>query len=368
VIIGVPREIKQDETRVALTPAGAGALVRAGHQVVIERGAGTASGFTDAEYESAGARLAGSAEDVWGEADMVVKVKEPLPAEYGLFREGQILFTYLHLAAAPELTRALIEKNIVAIAYETVQLDSGLLPLLVPMSEVAGRMAVQIGARLMENAFGGKGILLGGLPGVAPAEVVVIGGGIVGMNAARIALGLGARVTIFDINPERLRYLDDLFGGRVATVMSNPENIAEYVRRADLVIGAVLIPGARAPHLVSAEMVQMMKPGSVIVDVAIDQGGCVETCDHTTCHSEPTYARYGVIHYAVPNIPAAVGRTATLALTNSTLPYVLKIAARGYRDAVKDDPALARGVNVVNGTIANRGVAEAMGMPYNPVN
>ncbi|MCY0885263.1 MAG: alanine dehydrogenase, partial [Firmicutes bacterium] len=342
--IGVPKEIKPDEDRVALTPAGVLALTRAGHQVLVEQGAGTGSGFADAEYLQAGARLLPEAAAVWSEAEMVVKVKEPLPEEYRYFRADLVLFTYLHLAAAPELTRALVESGLGAVAYETVQLEDGSLPLLTPMSEVAGRMAPQVGAQFLERPQGGRGILLGGVPGVLPGRVVIIGGGIVGTNAARIAVGLGADVTLIDINPERLRQLDDLFHGSVRTLMSNEYNIAEAVRTADLLIGAVLIPGARAPHLVSEAMVASMAPGSVIVDVAIDQGGSIATIDRATTHSHPTYIRHGVVHYAVANIPGAVPRTSTLALTNATLPYIRRLADRGLRDALRESPALARGL------------------------
>ncbi|MBO8128164.1 MAG: alanine dehydrogenase [Peptococcaceae bacterium] len=367
MIVGVPKEIKEGETRVALTPPDAGALVKAGHKVLIEKEAGMKSGFTDEEYRKVGAAVVDTAEEVFRTAEMIVKVKEPLPPEYDLFHEGQILFTYLHLAAAPELTEALMAKGVVSIAYETVQLDNGSLPLLLPMSEIAGRMAVQVGARCLENAQGGKGILLGGVPGVPPAHVVIVGGGVVGTNAAKIAHGLGARVTILDINPSRLRYLDDLFGGSVETVMSNEHNVGRYVEDADLLIGAVLIPGAKAPHLVTTEMVRRMKPGSVIVDVAIDQGGCVETIDRTTSHSEPTFVKYDVIHYAVPNIPAAVGKTSTLALTGVTLPYTLQLANKGFEKAVRDNPALMRGINVLEGHITYPPVAEVFNKTYVPV-
>lgn len=360
MIVGVPKEIKKDETRVPLTPGGVEMLSRGGHQVLVERGAGAASGFLDDQYVGAGAVIVDNAADVFGVADMVVKVKEPLPSEFGYFREGQVLFTFLHLAAAPALTRALMESKVVGIAYETVQTADGALPLLLPMSEVAGRMAVQIGTRLMENAFGGKGVLLGGVPGVAPAEVVIVGGGIVGTNAAKIALGLGAHVTVFDISGQRLRYLDDVFHRRVTTIVSNPINIAEYAGRADLLVGAVLVPGARAPRLISREMVQNMALGAVVVDVAIDQGGCIETIDRVTCHTDPTYLEYDVVHYAVPNIPAAVGRTATMALTNATLPYVLELAGKGWEKAVDENQALAKGINILDGSITNQGVAEAL--------
>jgi len=364
VRVGVVRELKAYENRVAMTPAGVNALVKAGHEVLVERDAGRGSGFEDAEYTAAGAKVVASNEEVWVAADMIVKVKEPLPPEYDLMREGQIIFTYLHLAAEPELTRQLLDRGVIAVAYETVQLADRSLPLLTPMSEVAGRMAVQIGAHYLEKAHGGRGVLLGGVPGVAPANVVIIGGGTVGTNAAKIAVGMGAHVTIIDINTERLRYLDDIFSGRIQTRVSNEYVIAASVSRADLVIGSVLIPGARAPKLVTAEMVKQMAPGAVIVDVAVDQGGCIETIDRVTTHRDPVYERFGVIHYAVPNIPGAVPRTSTYALTNSTLPYVLKLANLGWREALKSDPALAKGANVVAGRITYPAVAQALGLEY----
>lgn len=362
--IGVVREIKAYENRVAMTPAGVAAMVKAGHEVCVERGAGKGSGFDDAEYKAAGAAILASNEEVWATSDMIMKVKEPLPPEYGLFREGQIIFTYLHLAPEPELTREMLNRRVVAIAYETVQLADRSLPLLTPMSEVAGRMSVQIGAHFLEKAHGGRGVLLGGVPGVAPGNVVIVGGGTVGTNAAKMATGLGANVTVIDISADRLRYLDDVFGGRVQTLVSSEWAIAEAVAKADLVIGAVLIPGARAPKLVTADMVKQMQPGSVIVDVAIDQGGSVETIDRTTTHMDPTYERYGVVHYAVPNIPGAVPRTSTYALTNATMPYALKIANLGWKEALRADPALARGANVIEGHITYAAVAEAHGLPY----
>ncbi|MED5074659.1 alanine dehydrogenase, partial [Anoxybacillus geothermalis] len=325
MIIGVPKEIKNNENRVAITPAGVLSFVQAGHTVLIEKEAGVGSGFNDSDYARAGAQIIERAEDVWAQADMVMKVKEPLPSEYRFFRPGLVLFTYLHLAADPELTRALKESGVIAIAYETVQVGRTL-PLLTPMSEVAGRMAAQIGAQFLEKPYGGKGILLGGVPGVARGKVVIIGGGVVGTNAAKVAVGLGADVTIIDLNADRLRELDDIFGNQITTLMSNPMNIAEAVAEADLVIGAVLIPGARAPKLVTEDMVKAMKPGSVIVDVAIDQGGIVETSDHVTTHDDPTYVKHGVVHYAVANMPGAVPRTSTIALTNVTIPYALQIA------------------------------------------
>ncbi|MBE3589678.1 MAG: alanine dehydrogenase [Firmicutes bacterium] len=367
MIVGVPKEIKAYENRVALTPAGVHALRARGHEVLVETGAGAGSGFTDEEYRAAGARLVDSAEALFAQAEMIVKVKEPQPVEVERLRENQILFTYLHLAPDAELTHGLLRKKVVAIAYETVQLPDRSLPLLTPMSEVAGRMAVQIGAHFLEKPQGGSGVLLGGVPGVAPGHVVIIGGGVVGTNAAKMAVGLGARVTIIDINAERLRQLDDLFGARVTTLMSNAHNIAAAVADADLVVGAVLIPGARAPHLVTEDMVRSMRPGSVIVDVAIDQGGVVETSDRVTTHADPIYVRHGVVHYAVANMPGAVPRTSTFALTNVTLPYVLAIADKGWRRAVDEDPSLARGVNIVAGRVVYRAVAEAHGLEYTPL-
>lgn len=367
VKVGVVKEIKPYEHRVALTPAGVKALTGAGHTVYVEAGAGLGSGFTDDEYRATGAQILPSAAEVYAAAEMILKVKEPLPPEYPLLREGQILFTYLHLAAEPELTRVLMDRKVVAIAYETVQLPDGSLPLLTPMSEVAGRMAVQIGARFLEKPQGGRGVLLGGVPGVAPGRVVIIGGGTVGTNAARIAVGLGAHVTILDINAERLRYLGDIFQGRVETLYSNEYNIAAAVTQADLVIGAVLIPGARAPKLVTEEMVRAMQPGSVIVDVAVDQGGSVATIDRTTTHADPVYVKYDVVHYAVPNMPGAVPRTSTLALTGATLPYALEIANKGWRRALRENPALARGANVVEGHVVYEAVARAHGLPYVPL-
>ncbi len=363
MIVGIPKEIKNNENRVAITPAGVAALVQNGHEVLIETNAGLGSGFTDSDYTAVGAKIVPTAADAWA-ADMVIKVKEPLPSEYGYFREGLILFTYLHLAPEPELTRALMEKKVVAIAYETIQLDNGALPLLMPMSEVAGRMAVQIGAQFLEKPYGGKGVLLSGVPGVPKGEVVIVGGGIVGTNAAKMALGLGANVTILDISAERLRQLDDLFQGRVQTLMSNSFNIAHAVKKADLLIGAVLIPGARAPRLVTEEMVKSMAPGSVIVDVAIDQGGSIETIDRITTHDNPTYEKHGVIHYAVANMPGAVARTSTLALTNVTIPYAVQLANKGYRDAILSNAALAKGVNVIDGKVTYKAVAEAHNVPF----
>lgn len=366
VNIGVPKETKAQENRVSVTPAGAHALTSRGHTVLVERGAGEGSGFADAMYRAAGAQIVDRAE-VYGVADLIAKVKEPQPDEYALYRPGQVLYTYLHLAPDLGLTKGLLERGITGIAYETVQLADGSLPLLTPMSEVAGRMATQIGAQFLERPHGGKGVLLGGVPGVLPARVVIVGGGVVGQNAATIALGMGADVTVIDISLERLRYLDDRYEGRVRTVMSNHHNIAEATARADLLIGAVLLAGARAPHLVTEEMVASMSPGSVVVDVAIDQGGVVATCDHVTTHAEPTYVRHGVVHYSVANMPGAVPHTSTLALTNATLPYLLMLAEKGVHRAVAEDAALAKGVNMVDGHLTYAAVAEAHGLPYRPL-
>lgn len=366
MLIGIPKEIKNNESRVAITPAGVHAFTLTGHQVVVEKCAGEGSGITDQEYINAGAQILDSAEEVWN-ADMVIKVKEPLAPEYAYFKPGQILFTYLHLANEPELTKALIEKQVAGIAYETIQLDNGSLPLLIPMSEVAGRMAIQIGAQLLEKPYGGKGILLGGVPGVTPANVTIIGGGIVGTNAAKMAIGLGAGVTIIEKSAQRLREIDDAFNGRVRTLMSNPFNIANSVAKADLLVGAVLIPGARAPHLVTEEMVKAMSPGSVIVDVAIDQGGSIATIDRVTTHSNPTYVKYGVVHYSVANIPGAVARTSTFALTNVTLGYALEIANKGYFKAIQENRSLRKGVNVINGKLTYKAVAEALNIMYTPL-
>ncbi|MGI9953071.1 alanine dehydrogenase [Moorellaceae bacterium AZ2] len=364
MIIGVPKEIKDQEGRVSLTPWGVRALTRLGHKVIVECSAGEESGFKDAEYVEAGAILVREHAQVFEEADLIVKVKEPLPSEYPFLREGQILFTYLHLAAAPELTRVLLERKTVGIAYETVELEDGTLPLLIPMSEIAGKMSVQIGARLLEKASGGKGILLGGVPGVRPGTVAVIGAGTVGTCATKIAVGLGADVYVLDINTARLRYLDDIFGSRIKTLVSNEYNLEQVISRADLLIGAVLVTGYKAPKIVKTEMVQKMAPGSVIVDVAIDQGGCVETIDRVTTHSNPTFEKFGVIHYSVANIPGAVPRTATLALTSATFPYLLEIVTKGWEKAAKENLALYKGVNLAYGKVTNKGVAESLGFEY----
>ncbi|PGN07496.1 alanine dehydrogenase [Bacillus cereus] len=361
--IGIPTEIKNNENRVAMTPAGAVHLVQNGHEVFVQKGAGLGSGFTDEEYVQAGAKLVETAEEAWNQ-DMVMKVKEPVASEYGYFREGLILFTYLHLAPEPELTKALIYNKVASIAYETVQLDNRSLPLLAPMSEVAGRMSAQIGAQFLEKNKGGKGILLAGVPGVKRGKVTIIGGGQAGTNAAKIAVGLGADVTIIDLSAERLRQLDDIFGNQVKTLMSNPYNIAEAVKESDLVIGAVLIPGAKAPKLVTEEMIQSMEPGSVVVDIAIDQGGIFETTDRITTHDNPTYEKHGVVHYAVANMPGAVPRTSTLALTNVTVPYAVQIANKGYKDACLGNTALLKGINTLDGYVTFEAVAEAHGLQY----
>ncbi|KXS43512.1 MAG: alanine dehydrogenase [Candidatus Frackibacter sp. T328-2] len=363
MIIGVPKEIKNNENRVAITPAGVEVLTNEGHEVIIENSAGEGSGIPDADYKGAGAKILDTNEEVFAQADMIMKVKEPLSEEYDLFKEGQILYTYLHLAAEEELTEALMEKKVVSIAYETVELADGSLPLLTPMSEVAGRLATQEGARFLEKPQGGRGVLLGGVPGVTPAKVVVIGGGVVGINSAKMALGLGADVTILDIDAEQMRYLDDIFHGNVKTRMSNKYNIYDEVIAADLVIGGVLIPGAKAPHLVTENMIKDMKEGAVIADVAIDQGGCVETTYPTT-HDEPVFTKHGIVHYSVANMPGAVARTSTYALTNVTLPYAIEIANKGYKDALLDDSALLKGLNVYDGKVTYKAVAEAFDLDY----
>ncbi len=366
MIIGVPKEVKDHETRVGITPAGVKALTEAGHKVLVETHAGELSAFTDDDYQGAGAEIVGSAHNVWGNADMVVKVKEPVEKEYGFFRAGLTLFTYLHLAPLPELTDQLLQKKVTGIAYETIRDRNNALPLLTPMSEVAGRMSVQVGATYLEKEKGGRGLLLGGVPGVPPANVCIIGGGIVGTNAAKIALGMGAKVTIVDLNLNRLRELDDIFNGRVFTLASNSYNVAHATREADLVIGGVLIPGAAAPKIVTAAMVAKMKKGAVIVDVAIDQGGCIETARPTT-HSDPSYEVNGVVHYCVTNMPAAVPNTSTLALTNATFPYVLKIAQLGAKQAILSDSGTAEGVNTYAGTLTYQAVAQSQGKPYRPI-
>ncbi|HEM2808856.1 TPA: alanine dehydrogenase [Streptococcus suis] len=365
MIIGVPKEIKNNENRVGITPAGVLSFTQAGHEVWVEKGAGLGSGYSDAEYEAQGAILKNTAEETWA-ADMVLKVKEPLESEYTFFRPGLLLFTYLHLAPAPELTHALIDGDVIAIGYETV-VDHGTLPLLNPMSEVAGRMATQLGAQFLTKIEGGSGILLGGVPGVKKGHVVIIGGGNVGVNAAQMAVGLGAKVTILDINPKRLAELDAQFDGKVQTLMSNTLNITESVKEADLLIGAVLIPGARAPKLVTKEMVASMKPGSVIIDVAVDQGGIIETADRVTTHDNPTYLVDGVVHYAVANMPGAVARTSTQALTNATLPYALELANKGAEQAIADSKALRTGLNIYRGKVTNLAVAASLGLTYSDI-
>lgn len=364
MIIGVPKEIKNNENRVAITPAGVHALVNAGHTVVIEKYAGVGSGIEDSDFVAAGAVILETNKDVFEKADTIVKVKEPLESEYDLFKEGQTLFTYLHLAPNPSLTNALIKKKLTAIAYETVQPKDGSLPLLTPMSEVAGRMSIQVGANLLQKYNGGAGMLLGGVTGVLPAEVVIIGGGVVGLNAAKMAVGLGARVTILDINKTRLAYIDDVFNGRVSTLVCNEYNVAEMAKKADLLVGAVLVTGAKAPKIVTAEMVKTMKKGSVIVDVAIDQGGSIETIDRVTTHDNPCFEKYGVIHYSVANMPGAVPKTSTYALTGSTLPYLLQIANKGSEKAMKDNEALLLGLNSYKGYITYKAVADSLGLEY----
>jgi alanine dehydrogenase len=361
MIIGIPKEVKNGENRISVIPAGVKSFVQAGHKVLIEKGAGLGSGITDDEYILAGAEIIISNKDIYHRAEMILKVKEPVPDEYPLLQVNQILFTYLHLAPFPELTQALLKRKIIGIAYETIQMEDGTLPLLTPMSEIAGRMSIQVGAYMLQKENGGSGILLGGVPGVEPGKIAIIGGGVVGSNAAKMAIGTGAMVTILDINLNRLRYFDDIFAGRVKILMSDTHTIERSILEADLVIGGVLIPGARAPRLVTKDMVSKMKKGSVIVDVAVDQGGCVETTTPTT-HENPTYLVDDVVHYCVANMPAAVPRTSTFALTNATLPFALKIANLGYQGAMKSDKALKKGLNVFKGKIICKPVAEAMGL------
>lgn len=363
MIIGVPKEIKSDEYRVALIPAGVEEMLKHGHTVLIEKGAGLGSGISDQEYKRAGAKLIDNSKEIYNKAQFVMKVKEPLPEEYSFLGEDQIVFTFFHFAASKKLTDAVLKAKVIAIAYETIRDEDEQHPILTPMSEVAGRMSIQEGAKYLEKPMLGRGILLGGVPGVAPAKVIIIGGGVVGTNAAKVAAGLGARVTILDININRLRYLDDIMPKNVVTLMSNTQNIREKVRDADLLIGAVLIEGARAPHVVTREMVQTMKPGAVIVDVAIDQGGCVETSKPTT-HSNPIYKEYDIIHYCVTNIPGAVACTSTHALTNVTLPYAREIADKGYERAARENAAILRGINMAKGRLTNKAVADAFGMKY----
>jgi alanine dehydrogenase len=366
VIVGLPKEIKDNEYRVGLTPAGVRALTDAGHRVVVERSAGEGSGFADDLYERAGASLLGSADEVWEQGEMIVKVKEPIAPEYPRMREGQLLFTYLHLAPDKELTRQLLERKVTGIAYETITDKRGTLPLLTPMSEVAGRMAVQVGAHYLEKMSGGRGILLGGVPGVPAAQVVIIGGGVVGTNAAKIAVGMGAHVTIIDNNLDRLRELDDIFLSKISTLASSAYMIHDAISQADLIIGAVLVPGAAAPRLVTRNMLKDVPNGAVIVDVAVDQGGCIETT-HPTTHSNPTYYVEGVLHYCVANMPGAVPRTSTFALTNATLPYALKLANRGFMDAITRDPGLKAGVNTYAGHVTYEAVALDQGLEYTSI-
>ncbi|MDE3172261.1 MAG: alanine dehydrogenase [Gemmatimonadota bacterium] len=361
--IGVPKEIKTNENRIALVPAGAEALVAAGHQVTVEKGAGEGSGFADEAYTAVGAKIAPDAAAVWRDNDMIMKVKEPIEAEWKHMRRGQLVFTYFHFAADERLTRAHLDSGAVCVAYETVELPDRELPLLTPMSEVAGRMAVQEGAKYLEKLYGGRGVLLGGVPGVAPAKVVILGGGVVGTNAAKMAAGMGAKVIILDLSLERLRYLSDVMPANVQLIHSNRHNILEAIETADLVVGGVLIAGAKAPKLIRREDLKRMRPGSVIVDVAIDQGGCVETI-HATTHENPTYVVDGVIHYGVANMPGGVPRTSTLALTNATLPYALQLANKGWKRALRENPALLKGLNAAEGQVTYRAVAEAFGMPY----
>ena len=364
MIIGIPKEIKIDEHRVSMTPAGVNDLVTRGHKVLLEDHAGEGSGITNQNYLDQGAKIV-SLQEIFSQSEMIVKVKEPLPEEYGLLREGQILYTYLHLAPAPELTQALLDRKIVGIAYETVQSPDRSLPLLIPMSEVAGRMAIHEGAKYLERENGGRGILLGGVPGVDPGHVVIIGGGIVGANAAKMAIGTGAQVTLLDISLQRLRYLDDIHGSRLRTLMSNRFNLLESLRTADLVVGAVLIPGAKAPRLITREMLIPMQKGSVVVDVGIDQGGILETSRPTT-HSNPIFEVEGVIHYCVSNMPGALARTSTFALTNATFPYALNLAEKGYKKALNEDPSLRAGLNVCLGAVTHPEVANALGKEFTP--
>ena len=360
--IGIPKEIKTNENRVSLVPAGAEALISAGHEVQVETGAGLGSGFTDAHYEAVGAVIGPDAASVWQAADLIVKVKEPIEQEWARIRPGQVLFTYFHFAANEALTRAHIASGAICIAYETVELPSGELPLLTPMSEVAGRMAVHEGAKYLEKLHGGRGVLLGGVPGVMPARVLILGGGVVGINAAKMAAGLGAQVTLLDVSLERLRYLSDVLPANVQLIFSNRHNLLDRLPTADLVIGGVLIPGAKAPRLIRRADLALMQPGAVIVDVAIDQGGCVETI-HATTHENPTFVVDGVIHYGVANMPGGVPRTSTLALTNATFPYLLQIANKGWQQALQDNPALRKGLNIAAGQVSYPGVAEAFGLP-----
>ena len=366
MIIGVPKEIKNNENRIALTPAGAAELVKRGHEVYVQANGGNGSGFPDEDYIAAGAKMLPTIEDVYAIAEMIIKVKEPIKSEYKLIKKGQILYTYFHFASGKELTDAMIENKSVCLAYETVELDDRSLPLLIPMSEVAGRMSIQEGAKYLEKTYGGYGVLLGGVPGVPPAKVLILGGGIVGTEAAKMAAGLGADVTIMDISLPRLRYLDDIMAANVKTMMSNDYNIREMVQTHDLIIGAVLIPGAKAPHLVTRDMLNTMRPGTVMADVAVDQGGCFETT-HATTHAEPTFVIDDVLHYCVANMPGAVPRTSTIALTNATLPFAIQIAEKGWKKACIDSVPLRKGLNVVDGKVVYRGVSDAFDLPYHEV-
>jgi len=366
MLIGVLKEIKAKENRVAMIPAGVEQMISHGHSVLVETGAGDGSAFSDKEYVKVGAKICSSPEEIYKKSEMIIKVKEPLPVEYPLIRKGQIVFTYFHFAASAELTKAIIDSGCIALAYETIERENGSLPLLTPMSEIAGRMAIQEGAKYLEKTFGGKGILLSGVPGVEPATVMIIGGGVVGTNAAKIAAGLGAKVFLLDVNLERLRYLSDIMPANVITMVSNPENTRKLLRQADLVVGAVLRHGAIAPKLITREMLKLMKKGSVIVDVAIDQGGCIETSKPTT-HDAPIYVVDGIIHYCVANMPGAVSFTSTKALTNATLPYALEIANKGYEKAAQQNPEIAKGINIIEGKVTHQGVAEAFDLEYKSV-
>lgn len=361
--IGIPREVKTREGRVSMIPAGVKSLVQHGHEVLVEKGAGLGSGITDGAFEQAGAIMVDGAAGVWSEAEMIVKVKEPVESEYGHLRDGLIVFTYLHLAADMALTRELLARGIVGIAYETIQLEDGSLPLLAPMSAVAGRLAIHVGCTCLETIHGGKGSLLAGVPGVRPGKVVIIGAGVSGMNAAQLAVGLGARVTILDINKRRLADLENIFHPRAEVLLASPENVRQSVIDADLIIGSVLIPGGQTPHLIDRELLRMMEPGSVLVDIAIDQGGCAETSRATT-HDAPTFIEEGIVHYCVANMPGAVPRTSTYALTNATFPYVLELAGKGWEHAMRDNRALSKGLNMVRGVLTNQHVAEAFGMDF----
>ncbi|MCE5211980.1 MAG: alanine dehydrogenase [Deltaproteobacteria bacterium] len=363
--IGIPREIKPREGRVAMTPAGIRTLVQHGHEVLVEKGAGVGSCMPDAAYKQAGARIIDRAKTVWSDSEMVVKVKEPVEPEYSFLRKDLVLFTYLHLAANEKLTNELLASKVTGIAYETIQLDDGSLPLLIPMSQVAGRLAIQMGCACLESHHGGKGILLSGVPGVRPARVTILGAGIAGLNAAHLAVGMGAQVTILDISQKRLNYLEDIFHSRAELLVANIENVEESVINADLVIASVLIPGAKAPHLITRELLKKMEPGSAIVDIAIDQGGCAETSRPTT-HDNPTYIEEGIVHYCVANMPGAVPKTSTYALTNATMPYVLELADKGWKRALQENKPLALGLNVLKGKLTNRKVAEALGKTFTP--